>query len=81
MNGQMGRTVLIITPSIRLDQFLKWAGVAPTGGRAKEMISGGRVKVNGVVESRRTSSLWAGDMVEVDLGGAAAEVLRVAVRP
>ncbi|NPV70006.1 MAG: RNA-binding S4 domain-containing protein [Firmicutes bacterium] len=81
MSGRQEREVGIRTPSIRLDQFLKWAAVVPTGGRAKEMIVGGSVKVNGVAECRRTSALRPGDLVEVDIGGPSPAVLRVVARP
>ncbi|MBW7885848.1 MAG: RNA-binding S4 domain-containing protein [Caldilineaceae bacterium] len=52
--------------TIKLDQFLKLADVAGTGGQAKLLILSGRVKVNGVVETRRGRKLRAGDRVEVD---------------
>ena len=51
--------------TIKLDQFLKWVGVAQTGGEAKIMIQGGEVKVNGVNERRRARKLVAGDSVTV----------------
>ncbi|CEP67738.1 RNA-binding S4 domain [Moorella glycerini] len=59
------KNVPITTPSIRLDQFLKWAGIAATGGQAKEMIAGGLVRVNGQTEKRRSHTLGPGDEVEV----------------
>jgi len=52
-------------PGIKLDQFLKWAGVAPTGGQAKLLIQDGAVRVNGAVETRRGRRLHRGDRVEV----------------
>ncbi len=51
---------------IKLDQFLKLAQIAMTGGEAKAMIQDGMVKVNGEVETRRGRKLRAGDRVEVD---------------
>jgi ribosome-associated protein len=51
--------------TIRLDQFLKLAQAAPTGGQAKWMIQNGEVRVNGVVETRRGRKLHPGDTVEV----------------
>ena len=51
---------------IKLDQFLKLADVASTGGQAKVLILDGAVKVNGVVETRRGRKLYDGDRVEVD---------------
>lgn len=51
---------------IKLDQFLKLAQIAMTGGEAKAMIQDGMVKVNGEVETRRGRKLRAGDRVEVE---------------
>jgi ribosome-associated protein len=48
-----------------LDQFLKLASIAGSGGQAKVMIQSGEVKVNGDVESRRRRKLAATDVVEV----------------
>lgn len=59
------KKVDIITPAIRLDQFLKWNGVAATGGQAKEIITAGLVRVNGQVEKHRSYELVPGDEVEV----------------
>jgi ribosome-associated protein len=51
---------------IKLDQFLKLAQIAMTGGEAKAMIQEGMVKVNGEVEMRRGRKLRDGDRVEVE---------------
>ncbi|HLP87522.1 MAG TPA: RNA-binding S4 domain-containing protein [Nostocaceae cyanobacterium] len=51
---------------IKLDQFLKFLGIAPTGGQAKIMIINGDVKVNGEVETRRGRKLEASDEVTVE---------------
>jgi ribosome-associated protein len=51
---------------IKLDQFLKLAQVAMTGGQAKSMILAGLVLVNGEVETRRGRKLRAGDRVVVE---------------
>ena len=51
--------------TIKLDQFLKWVGVASTGGEAKLMIQGGDVTVNGIIETRRGRKLVEGDLVSV----------------
>lgn len=50
---------------IKLDQFLKFVGIAPTGGQAKLMIINGDVKVNGTVETRRGRKLASTDEVIV----------------
>lgn len=51
---------------IRLDQFLKLAGVVSTGGQAKLLIQGGAVTVNGEIETRRRCQLKLGDVVEFE---------------
>lgn len=51
---------------IKLDQFLKFVGVAQTGGESKIIISEDMVKVNGEVETRRGKKLRSGDRVEVE---------------
>ncbi|WP_066375375.1 MULTISPECIES: RNA-binding S4 domain-containing protein [unclassified Anabaena] len=51
---------------IKLDQFLKFIGVAPTGGQAKMMIVNGDIKVNGIVETRRGKKLELTDQVTVE---------------
>ena len=49
--------------SIRLGQFLKFAGLLDSGGDAKEAIIDGYVRVNGEVERRRGRQLADGDLV------------------
>lgn len=58
--------VTIRTEYITLDAFLKWAGLAETGGHAKLLIASGKVMVNGEVETRRGRKLRPGDRVAVD---------------
>lgn len=50
---------------IKLDQFLKLAGVVYSGGEAKHLIQSGGVVVNGEVETRRGRKLRHGDVVIV----------------
>ena len=50
---------------IKLDQFLKWQGIAQTGGEAKIIIKQGMVEVNGESEIRRGRKLVTGDRVTV----------------
>ncbi|QEY31877.1 RNA-binding S4 domain-containing protein [Synechococcus sp. RSCCF101] len=68
---------------MKLDQFLKWRGLALTGGQAKRSVQAGEVRVNGSVETRRGRELNPGDAVEchgervivpVDNGGGAGPV-------
>lgn len=50
---------------IKLDQFLKWIGVAQTGGAAKLLIQAGEVKVNEQIETQRGRKLVSGDRVSI----------------
>ena len=51
---------------MKLDQFLKYQGLAATGGEAKLRIQRGDVRVNGLIETRRGRQLALGDAVSVD---------------
>jgi ribosome-associated protein len=51
--------------TIRLDQFLKWAGAVQTGGEAKVLVQAGEVEVNGETETRRGRKLVEGDRVSL----------------
>ena len=55
----------LTTPFIKLDQYLKWQGIAQTGGEAKIRIQQGEVIVNGKIETRRGKKLRTGDRVTV----------------
>lgn len=63
----MSEVVPLTDPAagIRLGQFLKLAGLLDTGGEAKQLLAGGSVLVNGVVETRRGRQLGAGDRVRI----------------
>ena len=50
---------------ITLDALLKASGLAPSGGAAKLLITGGGVRVNGEPEARRGRKLRAGHEVVV----------------
>ena len=50
-------------PHVELQQLLKATGGADSGGGAKVAIQGGDVRVNGVVERRRSRKLVVGDVV------------------
>ena len=56
--------VLITTEFIKLDSFLKYAGLTDTGGQAKEMVLEGMVKVNGEVCTMQSKKIRPGDVVE-----------------
>ena len=58
--------IKIDTDWIKLDQVLKLADVAQSGGHAKLLIKDGLVKVNGIIESQRGKKIKNGDIVEVE---------------
>ncbi len=58
--------IKIKTEFIKLDQFLKFSGLAETGGHSKEIIAEGIVCVNGEVCLARGKKLYNGDIVEVE---------------
>ena len=60
------RPVQVREVPIELSQFLKFGGLAETGGAAKQVISAGLVTLNGVVETRKGKKLAAGDQVTLD---------------
>ncbi len=59
--------IQITSEYIKLDQFLKYAQVAMTGGEAKEIIAMGFVTVNGETETRRGKKLYIGDKITVKI--------------
>ena len=54
----------IDTDYIKLDSFLKAVNAVSSGGEAKQVITGGGVRVNGEPEARRGRKLYPGDRVE-----------------
>lgn len=50
---------------IPLDSLLKACGLAESGGRAKTLVSEGRVQVDGQDESRKTAKIRAGQVVSL----------------
>ncbi|HBH12198.1 MAG: S4 domain protein YaaA [Clostridiales bacterium 38_11] len=58
--------IKINTEYIKLDQLLKFIGMASTGGEAKVFIFEGLVKVNGEVTSQRGKKLRKDDVIEIE---------------
>jgi len=59
--------VTINTEFIKLDSFLKFCGVAETGGHAKEIITLEKVVyVNGELCTQRGKKLYNGDTVKIE---------------
>lgn len=51
---------------IRLDNLMKFTGMCNSGGRAKFLIRGGEVKLNGEICTMRGKKIRPGDKVEYD---------------
>ena len=58
------KTVKIDTEYIKLNQFLKFAAIIQNGSDGKLIISEGKIKVNGEVETRRGKKIYDGYIVE-----------------
>ncbi len=48
---------------IKLDSLIKLAGLVDTGGIAKEVVQGGKVKVNGEICLMRGKKIRPGDVI------------------
>jgi len=59
------RPVVVREVPIELCQFIKFGGLAESGGEAKYLIAEGLVQLNGAVEMRKRRKLEAGDRVTV----------------
>ncbi len=57
--------VYFVDEYVTLNQFLKIAGIAYTGGEGKEMIQDGLVFVNGEQELRRGKKIRKGDEITI----------------
>ena len=60
--------IKIDTDYIKLDQLLKFSGVAYSGAEAKDMILAGCVKVDGEICQMRGKKMYPGHVAVVDLG-------------
>ena len=56
----------LTTEYIELCNLLKLAGLADSGGRGKVMVAEGLVKVDGLIEYRKTAKIRSGQTVSVD---------------
>jgi ribosome-associated protein len=67
MEAEMEKTeVKITTEFIKLDQLLKFAGIAYSGAEAKDMVINGYASVNGEVCTMRGKKIRPGDVVMLD---------------
>lgn len=48
---------------VELNQLLKLSGVCDSGGAGKALVASGRVRVDGIVELRKTRKVHAGSTV------------------
>ena len=51
---------------VELNQLLKLAGLCDSGGAGKAIVAEGLVRVDGVVELRKTRKVRAGQVVELE---------------
>ncbi len=58
--------IFINTDFIKLDSFLKFSGIAETGGHAKEIVAEGACFVNGERCLMRGKKLRDNDVVKID---------------
>lgn len=68
------RGVIVRQTPIPLCQFMKFGGLAESGGAAKQAIAEGAVRVNGVAETRKRRQLAVGDRVDFAGGTIVVEV-------
>jgi ribosome-associated protein len=64
-DSSLPRDVSVREVPIELCQFIKFGGLADSGGAAKQLIAEGAVLLNGAVETRKRKQLAAGDKVTV----------------
>ncbi len=60
------RAVKVRETPIELCQFIKFGGLAASGGEAKQLVAEGSVQLNGVVETRKRKKLAVGDRVTLN---------------
>ena len=65
-NSSSPRNVAVREVPIELCQFIKFGGLAESGGEAKQLISEGLVLLNGVVETQKRKKLAVGDKVKAN---------------
>ncbi|MGN0688397.1 MAG: RNA-binding S4 domain-containing protein [Oscillospiraceae bacterium] len=56
--------IIINTPFIKLDQLVKFAGLAETGAKAKILIELGEFNVNGELCTKRGKKIKPGDVID-----------------
>ena len=66
--------IKITTEFIKLDQLIKFAGIAYSGAEAKDMVINGCASVNGEVCTMRGKKIRPGDVVTLDFEDASFEI-------
>lgn len=66
--------VEITTEFIKLDQLIKYAGIAYSGAEAKDMVINGYASVNGEVCTMRGKKIRTGDSVVLDFEDQSIEI-------
>ena len=61
----MHKKITVNPPFIKLEQFLKFASLAASGGEAKLLIQSGLVAVNGDMVTERGKKLFGGETVKI----------------
>lgn len=64
VNPPEERDFVLREAHVRLCDLLKLAGAAGSGGQGKQLVASGAVLVDGVVETRKTAKIRAGQRVE-----------------
>lgn len=65
MNPIIETNIEITTEYIKLDQLLKFAGIAESGGQTKEIVAEGDVSVNGEICLMRGKKIRKGDKIVI----------------
>ena len=63
-SSDKARDVMVRAVPIELCQFLKFGGLAASGGEAKQIVAERRVHVNGALETQKRKKLLENDRVE-----------------
>jgi len=58
--------IAINTTVIHLDQLLKWAGIAQSGGQVKSMVEAGIIELNNVIVTERRKKVYPGDIIAIE---------------
>ncbi len=66
--------IQISTEFIKLDQLIKFAGIAYSGAEAKDMVINGCASVNGELCTMRGKKIRSGDVVTLEFADAEFEI-------